>query len=170
MEVSPEDPLCTFGRMAPSCPSPEKVPDVMVDCCEARFGHHVAVVRGPAPDDRVEQPDYRRLCGACMLLDDFPSLAEKRFHALLRRLDQQFLVVLAYVLTQEVEALLNVSDPGLLSLESSRPLSAMNAWIAGNTLACGTSLEIPVTTKSSAYLMTLSWVFVRENFVEPTLA
>ena len=76
----------------------------MIDCREARFGHHVTVVHGPAPDERVEPSDDHRLRGACMLLDDFPSLAEKRLHALRRRLDQQLLVVLAYVLPQEIEA------------------------------------------------------------------
>ena len=75
------------------------------------------VVVRPTPDYWVELNN--QVAGRCLFVgfDGRPHLGQEGFGAFPRRLDKELAVVLAYILSEEVEALIDVSDGGLLRRE-----------------------------------------------------
>ena len=49
-----------------------------------------------------------------VVLDRFPDSVQQSFNALQRWFDEQFAVVLAYILSEEVESIVDMCDVGLL--------------------------------------------------------
>jgi hypothetical protein len=75
------------------------------------------VIPCPTPNERVEQQDQMSRCGSLVLLHDLSDFFQERFHVLLGRFDDEFPVVLAYVLSKKVEAVFNLRDEGFLNRE-----------------------------------------------------
>ena len=111
--VSAQHPRAGFG-MSAFGPVPETLPQEVVHFLERRRGYHVAVVIDPAPDDRVECANETLLTLAAVLSDHFPHFFQEVARILPGRLDQQFAVPFAQVLTEEVEPLVDVGDAGFL--------------------------------------------------------
>src|SRR5687767_6390482 len=107
------DPAARFLGMPSFRPAPQCLEDGMVNGTKGCHTDDMPVIVCPTGDDRVEHryqlSSWRLFVG----LYRFPDLIEERFHVLLRRLDEQLAVVLAYVLAQKVEPILNVRDAGL---------------------------------------------------------
>ena len=74
----------------------------------------MSVIVGPAPNHRVDLGDHIRRGSLLVGLHDFPDLTQECLDILSGGLDQQFARILAYVLAQEIEAVLNVRDMGFL--------------------------------------------------------
>ena len=77
MEVFPHHPFGTLAWMAFLRPSPEHMPNFLVDCIEACLGYHMSMIGGPSSDYRIDQPDQRFLRYAGVLFDDCPDLVKK---------------------------------------------------------------------------------------------
>ena len=81
---------------------------------EGLLAHHMPVIIGPTPSHGVELGNQIRRCSLLIGLHDLPDLTEELFDILSGGFDQQFARVLAHVLAQEIEAVLNVRDMGFL--------------------------------------------------------
>ena len=73
----------------------------------------MTVVIGPPSNFRVERADQGFGIGAEVIVDGFPDITEERLHVLLGRLDDEFAVVLSYVLTQKIKSFIYSHDTGL---------------------------------------------------------
>ncbi len=96
-------------------PLPQRFEDGVIDLTEDALADHMTVIHRPTAQHSIEicyqLPCWIRL----RLLYDLPNLLKKRMDVLLGRLDQQLTVtVTANVLTEEVEALLDMRDDRLL--------------------------------------------------------
>ena len=89
----------------------------MVERTEDSFGDHVPVILNPSPDDRVEQADQIFRFGLWVGLDDLAHFLHQFSDAFLSRFDQQFVVILAYILAEKVEPVLDVGDDRFLLRE-----------------------------------------------------
>ena len=73
----------------------------------------MSVIGRPSPDHRIEQTDQvfdlRLLVG----LDDASDLLQERVHVLAGRLGKVFAVVLTYMVSEEIEAVVYAGDDGL---------------------------------------------------------
>ena len=69
----------------------------------------------PSSNERVEQQDQVTSSGSLMVLDHFSDFFQERFHVLLGRFDNELTVVLAYMLSEKVEAVFNMRHEGFLS-------------------------------------------------------
>ena len=107
------NPFSGFVAMSPFGPTPEGVEDVRVYPTEHLLADYVAVIIGPAPDDGVELVNQVAGCGLFVGVDDCLRFGQERFDALAGRFDEELAVVLAYVLSQEVESVVDVGYPGL---------------------------------------------------------
>ncbi len=77
------------------------------------------MILGPSSDDRIEHQDQSARRERVVLLDDIPNLFQMSMHTLLRWFNQQSVplsgFLLAYVLTQEIEPVLDMGDAGFLA-------------------------------------------------------
>ena len=110
-------PSFAFCRVSPPCPSPQGVEDGRIDMGKGLLGRGVSVEVCPSPYGGIacgNQPVGR---GLFVLLDDFSDVRKERFHVLFRRACKAFPVVLASILSEKVESLLNVRYLGFLFRE-----------------------------------------------------
>jgi hypothetical protein len=84
--------------------------DFSVDC----FAAHMSMVVCPAPDDGVEFLDKFSGCCGSVGLDDGSDFLELGFDVLLCWLDDEFAIVTAHILSQEVKTLVDVCQLGFL--------------------------------------------------------
>ena len=110
-------PSGTFSWMSSPRPLPQGLKDGTVDAAEGLFAHHMPVIPGPSPNDSVELTDQVSGGGLFVVLDDSSDFLQESLDVLLRRLDEQFAVVLAYILAQKVEAVFDVRDDRLFGGE-----------------------------------------------------
>jgi len=103
-----------FLGVASAYPAPQLAPDIIVELAEGRFGGSIAVVVGPATQQRVELTQERRLCAAQSGLDQPSDLVPQDLDFALCGGDQQFIPRLAQGVPQKVKARLDGSDDGLL--------------------------------------------------------
>ncbi len=79
------------------------------------FAPDVPMIIRPTPSHGIEQPNHIARCRLCMPFDDLSDGAEKRFHVLGGRCDNDFAVlVFADVLPEKVKPRLNMGDAGFL--------------------------------------------------------
>src|SRR5215210_7379817 len=95
----------------------------MVYFTEGPFADDVPVIVRPPPDDRVQVryqfADVELLVG----LNKASDFTQEGFGVLPGRLDDELAVVPAYILSEEVEPVLDMRDSGLLRRES------QSAWL-----------------------------------------
>ena len=115
--VSVLQPLEALLGMSSFGPAPCHTPDRVVDVAEDLLADDMAVVVAPAPDDRVETTNQGILRQADAGLEDVPNLLLYRRDTGLGRFDEQLAVVLADIEAEEVEALIDMDDSGLLLRE-----------------------------------------------------
>ena len=121
VEVSLRHPSVSLTRMSVSSPSPDRVPNLKVHPLERLLRHDMLMIVRPPPDDRVEPTNQIFLAGGFVRVDDSTDFLQERVRVLLRRLDEQFAVELAEILSEEVEPLVNMRDAGFLWRELQTP-------------------------------------------------
>ena len=87
-------------------PLPQAIVNGSVNITEGIAGSHVPVVIGPAPYFGVERSDQGCGISVEMFADGFPDITKERFHVFLGRLDDEFAVVLAYILSQKIKSVI----------------------------------------------------------------
>jgi len=87
---------------------------VRVHGIENPLAVHVPMIMGPAPYERVEPLYQHPRRNLQARLHDASDALTKGFLPPLRWLDEQFALVLAHVLAQEVNPLLDMDNPGFL--------------------------------------------------------
>ena len=114
VEVFLPDPCVGFLGMSPLGPLPQHREDGVVHFAEGGFAHNMSVIVGPSSNFRVEL--CYQMSGVCLLviLHDFSDLLQERFDVLVRGFDEEFPLVLAYILSEKIEAVLNVGDEGFV--------------------------------------------------------
>ena len=118
LEVASIDPVTTFVGMSPICPAPQPLEEYVVYAAEGLLAVDMPVIVGPSPQKRIELHDQVSGGRLPVDLEDRPDFLQQRLHVLSRRLDQKFAVwVLAYILPEEIEPVLNVSDRRFLRRE-----------------------------------------------------
>ena len=152
MPVSPEYPTERLAAMSAFGPSPECLPQSPIHPLERLPRHDVAMVIGPATNDRVELPYQVGLANAPALTNQLPRLLQKVVRILLGWPDNQLAVKLAEVLSEKVEPVLDVRNAGFLWRELQAPV-AQKLLDQSLTSFSSTSLVAPVMMKSSAYRM-----------------
>src|SRR6185436_15931734 len=103
--------------MSASGPLPECAPDFRVSPVERILGRTMSMVVSPATNDGVQQADQLGLADGFVCVDNSPNFPQERVRVLLRRFHQWFAVVFAEVLSEEVEALVNMGDTCLVGRE-----------------------------------------------------
>jgi len=121
--VPTDDPQERFFRVPAFGPEPETVLHGDFQPAERPLGHHMPVVVGPAPQNRIEHADEIKLVESSMTPDQLPHLVQTRKRAFPGRLDEQFSSVLAEVLAEEIEPVGDVGDAGLLLRELQPPVA-----------------------------------------------
>src|SRR5262249_47660499 len=117
VEVFLLDPgLVLFGMPSP-CPLPQDLKDGGVHGAKGCLTGVVSVIGRPAPDNRIEQTD--QVFNLCLLvgLDDASHLLQERVHVLAGWLGDVFAVVFAYMVSEEITALVYAGDDGLFLRE-----------------------------------------------------
>lgn len=120
-----------FSWVSPSGPPPQLFKDRMIHRVKDFTAGPESVVVGPSPDNRIELDHDLSRRAILVFFDDSSNLFEERLHVLLRGTRQySSIVVLTYVLTEEVEAVLNGGDDGFLLRqgESSFLQECFDAW------------------------------------------
>jgi hypothetical protein len=119
LEVFLRNPLVRFLWMSSFHPLPESSIDRVVYVLEHICADNVAMILRPPTNDGIEQQDQSSRRQRLVLLDDLPQLFQVSMHILLRWFNQQFVLpsrfVLAYILAQEIEPVLNVGNAGFLA-------------------------------------------------------
>src|SRR5213592_706880 len=82
------DPAAAFLGMSSHRPLPQAVENGVVHTDKGSLARDMPMVVRPTPDLRVEQGDQTIGSRLLVALDDFSDVRQKRFHVLLRRLDQ----------------------------------------------------------------------------------
>ena len=104
-------------------PSPDGLIDHFINGTEDFLAHDMPVIVDPSSNDWVEFHYQFSGSDGLIGLHDLPDLFEECFSHSLRRGDQQFVplsrLVLAYLLTQEIEPILDMRDAGLFLREVS---------------------------------------------------
>ena len=90
--------------MSASGPLPECAPDFMVHPVERFLGRTMLMVVGPATNDGVQLANQPGLADGFVRVDDSADFLQEHVRVLLRRFDEQLAVILAEVLSEEVEA------------------------------------------------------------------
>ena len=116
-EVLVLNPMGTLVWMSSSCPSPQDFEDEVIYGAEDCLADHVPMILNPTPYDGIEQPYQVLGFGLQVGLHDVSDFPHEHLDALEGRLDEQFAVVLAYVLSEKIEPILDVRDDGFLRRE-----------------------------------------------------
>src|SRR5258708_16621369 len=121
LEVFLRDPLVGFVWVSSFHPPSESSVDRVVYGTKHVCTYYILMILCPTSNDRVEHENESSRRQRLVLLDDFPDLFQVGMHVLLCWFDQQFVLlscfVFAYVLTEEIEPVLNMGDAGFLSGE-----------------------------------------------------
>ncbi len=116
LEVFLRDPVVGFLWVSSFHPLSQSSIDRVVYSMKNVCAHDVLMILCPSSNDRIEHQDQSASRERLVLLDDVPDLFQVSMHILSRWFDQQFVLlscfVLAYILTQEIEPLLNMSNVG----------------------------------------------------------
>src|SRR5262245_11663680 len=122
-EVLPPHPGRRLVPVPPPCPTPQFLQDHIVYAYERPWASSMPVGLCPAGKLRVQPPD--QLPGRAVspvVLDYLVDLGQERPHALAGGLQEKLGPVPAYVLAQEVEAVVHMRDAGFLVGEFETPL------------------------------------------------
>ena len=95
-------------------PSPEQVPEVILDLPKRRTRFYVAVIVSPASDNRIELTDQVFLFRGTIRANLTTYLLHEGVQVLLGGFNQEFAAILAQVLPKEVEALFDMRDARFL--------------------------------------------------------
>src|SRR6266699_451109 len=109
-EVLLSHPAFGLCRMPSFGPRPQYLEDGGVHVVEGYFARHMAVIVGPAPDHRIELGYQLGRCGLLVCLHDLPDFPEECFDILPGWFDEELTSVLPHMLSQKIEAVLNVRD------------------------------------------------------------
>ncbi len=82
-EVFLPHPTCSLVRVTAFGPSPQHLPDVMIDPPKGLLGHDVPVRIGPSPDERIQRFDQLLLAYGFRFPDDVPNFRQKVLDVLL---------------------------------------------------------------------------------------
>ncbi len=105
----------TFSWVSPSGPPPQLFKDCMIHRVKDFTAGPKSMVVGPSPDNRIEFHHDLSRRAILVFLDDSSDLLDERLYVLFRGTRQySSIAVLAYMLTEEVEAVLNSGDDGFL--------------------------------------------------------
>jgi len=114
-EVFLRDPATAFITVSSARPTPQGLEDGTVYTAEDSFTHHMPMVVSPTPNFRIELLYYLRRRLRYRSPDRFSDVIQEDSDVLLRWLDEQLsIAVLAHMLSEEVEAVRDVRDSGLL--------------------------------------------------------
>ena len=108
--------------MSALCPSPKCPVNLTVDVCKNLLADDMSMVVSPSLNNRIEfhyQTISRSVSTFC--LDNSLNLVEKCSLAFGRRFDKEFAVVLADVLAEKIEAIIDMGDGRLLRREREIP-------------------------------------------------
>ena len=119
LEVFLRRPLVRFLWVSSFHPLSQSSIDRVVYVLEHICADNVAMILRPPTNDGIEQQDQSSRRQRLVLLDDLPQLFQVGMHILLRWFDEQFVLlsrfVLAYILAQEIEPVLNMGNAGFLA-------------------------------------------------------
>jgi hypothetical protein len=88
--------------------------DRVVYADEGFLAADVPVIVGPSPDEGIELPYQMSRCRLLVSLDDSSDFAQERLHILLGGRYQELASVLAHLLSEKVESVLDVGGDGFL--------------------------------------------------------
>src|SRR5665213_3255805 len=95
-------------------PSPEQVPEVILDLPKRRTRFDVAVIVSPTTDNRIELPDQMLLFRGTIRANLTTHLFQEGVQVLLGGFNQELAAILTQVLSKEIEALFDMRDAGFL--------------------------------------------------------
>ena len=123
-EVLVCDPGSAFMRRAVPAerPLPEALEQGCIDSSEGLFAVDMPMIVRPAPKFGVELSDQADCCCLGIEFNKRPDVGQKGFDVLVRRSNERFAAIGAYVLTEEVEPFGAMSDAGFLRREFQPPL------------------------------------------------
>src|SRR6266704_85849 len=107
-------PADRFVGVASANPAPQYSIDVPVTRLESPLGYPVAIIVGPAPQQRVALSQQLLLSQTHSGVNQIADLLSQDLHFALCGSDQQFVLIFAHGVPQEVEARLDVGNDGLL--------------------------------------------------------
>ncbi len=113
LEVFLLDPLFGFLWVSAFCPVPQHAKDGVVHLGEGLRTDNMPMIVRPSPNFRVQLGDEVSSHCLFVVLYHFSDALQERLYALLRGGDQQLSVVFAQVLSEKVEAVLNMRDESL---------------------------------------------------------
>ena len=118
VSVFGEVPLFSPGRrfvgVSSFSPAPELIPDAVVQLVKGPLGCSISVVVGPTPQKRVEFTNERFLAEAQSGFNTEPDFVPQGLDVTLCGIGQEFIPKFAHGVPQEVEALVDRGDDGLL--------------------------------------------------------
>lgn len=120
-EVSPPHPVGSFPAMAPASPAPELTKDHFVDVLKGSRGNQMSERIGPAAEAAVELMDEKFRWDPLPASNVLPQIPLQAIDVGLGRFHQKLAPVLADVGAEEIEAVADGSDLGLLLRESQTP-------------------------------------------------
>src|SRR5215204_1506554 len=113
-EVFLPDPAPGFGRMPATAPALDATEDLLIHQGKGAFARGMAVIHRPALDMLVQSMDHLPCRPAPRAAERLPDLAQERPHAPAGRFHQHLAAaVTADGLSQEIEAVVDMRDPGL---------------------------------------------------------
>ena len=117
-EVFLRDPGVGFAGVSPFHPLFHRLIDSLIYMVKGLLAHDMSVVIGPASDHAIEAKDHYSGRESFVGLYALSNLLKEGFDILLGRFDQQLMpfarLVLAYILTKEIEAFFDVRNEGFL--------------------------------------------------------
>src|ERR1700739_5005908 len=117
---------------------------------EGLSGNCASMIVRPATNQRIEHSYQCRLRQILLFLHQRSDSPHEGLYAILRRLYQHAVVVPTYIPSEEVEALLDMRDAGLLGREFQPPSLEKARDHRGLTSCSNSSRELPQMMKSSA--------------------
>jgi hypothetical protein len=116
LEVFLRDPSVGFLWVSSFHPLPQSSIDRVVYIVKNVCADDMLMILRPSSNNRIEHQDQSPSRERLVLLDEVPDFFQVSVHILSRWFNQQFVLlscfVLAYILTQEIEPLLNMSNAG----------------------------------------------------------
>src|SRR2546421_2406218 len=112
-EVFLPHPVGSFTWVSSSCPPPQLLEDSMIHAIEDLTAGSKPMVVGPSSYDGIELSDQLSSRTLFVFFDDSSNLFQKRLHVLFGGCGQDHaMVVLTYMLSQEIETILDMGDDG----------------------------------------------------------
>src|SRR5713101_2350098 len=117
-EVPPSHPALAFLGVTPLRPPPYRLPNLVVHCSKDWLGDRVPVEVRPTAQQRIQRCNQVRLGRRPVSLYESSDSAQETDDTLPRGFGQELAVsVPAYIMSEEVEALFDMDDAGLLLRE-----------------------------------------------------